>query len=55
MTGEMKFIFHAYWEEGDPRQFQLFNLTADPYELQVRSHGLYLQSSPWRIPTAAVG
>jgi hypothetical protein len=33
-NGEMKFIFHAFWSEGDARQFQLFNLTADPYELQ---------------------
>ena len=30
----MKFIFHAFWDDGDPRQFQLFNLTADPHELQ---------------------
>ena len=30
----IKFIFHAFWDAGDPRQFQLFNLTSDPYELQ---------------------
>ena len=33
-NGEMKFIFHAFWSDGDPRQFQLFNLTSDPHELQ---------------------
>ena len=33
-TSTMKFIFHAFWPQGDRRQFQLFNLTADPYELQ---------------------
>ena len=32
-NGEIKFIFHAFWPQGDPRQFQLFNLTEDPYEL----------------------
>ena len=27
-NGEMKFIFHAFWPEGDGRQYQLFNVTA---------------------------
>jgi hypothetical protein len=32
MQGEMKFIFHAFYDDGDARQFQLFNLSSDPYE-----------------------
>ena len=32
--GEMKFIFHAYFANNDPRQLQLFNITADPHELR---------------------
>jgi hypothetical protein len=26
--GEMKFIFNAFWSQGDTRQFQLFNLVS---------------------------
>ena len=27
-SSTMKFIFHAFWAQGDPRQFQLFNIVS---------------------------
>ena len=53
--GEMKFIFHAFWAQEDPRQFQLFNLTADPNELRdlARSPDHVGELAKWKKVMAA--
>jgi hypothetical protein len=40
-NGEMKFIFNAFYPDDAVMQNQLFNLTADPHELQDLARSVF--------------
>lgn len=56
-NGEMKYIFNAFYPDGHAMQNQLFNLSADPHELQDLSRSAnpvhVAEVQKWRSTMAA--